>query len=103
MILQARISRGNDRGNQYRTGIYFTDKTDEAVVKDEVQKLAKNYNKPVVVETIPLKNFYRAEDYHQDYLDKNPGGYCHIEPGLLKWQKANLLPKPAYQKQDKKF
>lgn len=99
--------QGNDRGNQYRTGIYFTDKTDEAVVKGEVQKLAKNYSKPILVETIPLKNFYRAEDYHQDYLDKNPGGYCHIEPGLFEMaKKANPLPAApkatSYQKQDKK-
>ncbi|MGH1516073.1 peptide-methionine (R)-S-oxide reductase MsrB [Chryseobacterium sp. JK1] len=95
--------QGNDRGNQYRTGIYFTNKTDEAVVKDEVQKLAKNYSKPLLVETIPLKNFYKAEDYHQDYLDKNPGGYCHIEPGLFEMaKKANPLPKPAYHKQDRK-
>ncbi len=70
-------------GDNYRSGIYFTDKNTEAVVKAEVQKLAKNYTKPVVVETITLKNFYKAEDYHQDYLDKNPGGYCHIEPGLF--------------------
>lgn len=95
--------QGNDRGDQYRTGIYFTEKGDEEVVKEEVQKLAKNYGKPVVVETIPLKNFYKAEDYHQDYLDKNPGGYCHIEPGLFEMAKnANPLPKAKYQKQDKK-
>ena len=94
--------QGNDRGDQYRTGIYYTDKADEAIVKGEVQKLAKNYSKPVVVETIPLKNFYRAEDYHQDYLDKNPGGYCHIEPGLFEMaRKANPLPKAKYQKQSK--
>lgn len=95
--------QGNDRGDQYRTGIYSTDKATEAIVKEEVQKLAKNYSKPVVVETISLKNFYRAEDYHQDYLDKNPGGYCHIEPGLFEMAKnANPLPKAKYQKQDKK-
>lgn len=96
--------QGNDRGDQYRTGIYYTDKADEALVKAEVQKLAKGYSKPVVVETIPLKNFYKAEDYHQDYLDKNPGGYCHIEPGLFEMaKKANPLPKATpYQKQDKK-
>ncbi|MCS3529514.1 peptide-methionine (R)-S-oxide reductase MsrB [Chryseobacterium sp. JUb7] len=99
--------QGNDRGDQYRTGIYSTDKETEAVVKAEVEKLAKNYSKPVVVETIPLKNFYKAEDYHQDYLDKNPGGYCHIEPGLFEMAKnANSLPKKEtkemkYQKQDK--
>lgn len=99
--------QGNDRGDQYRTGIYTTDKETEAVVKEEVQKLAKNYSKPLVVETIPLKNFYKAEDYHQDYLDKNPGGYCHIEPGLFEMAKnANPLPKKdakaKYQKEDKK-
>jgi len=97
--------QGNDRGDQYRTGIYSTDKATEAIIKEEVQKLAKNYNKPLVVETIPLKNFYKAEDYHQDYLDKNPGGYCHIEPGLFEMAKnANPLPKKSemkYQKQDK--
>lgn len=99
--------QGNDRGNQYRTGIYSTDKETEALVKAEVEKLAKNYNKPMVVETIPLKNFYKAEDYHQDYLDKNPGGYCHIEPGLFEMARnANPLPKKQtkemkYQKQDK--
>lgn len=99
--------QGNDRGNQYRTGIYSTDKETETIVKAEVEKLAKNYNKPVVVETIPLKNFYKAEDYHQDYLDKNPGGYCHIEPGLFEMARnANPLPKKQtkemkYQKQDK--
>ncbi|WP_083535246.1 peptide-methionine (R)-S-oxide reductase MsrB [Chryseobacterium kwangjuense] len=95
--------QGNDRGNQYRTGIYFTNKADETLVKNEVLKLAKNYSKPVVVETVVLKNFYKAEDYHQDYLDKNPGGYCHIEPGLFEMaKKANPLPKAKYQKQDKK-
>nr|WP_228378028.1 peptide-methionine (R)-S-oxide reductase MsrB [Chryseobacterium luteum] len=95
--------QGNDRGNQYRTGIYFANKEDEALVKNEVLKLSKNYSKPVVVETVVLKNFYKAEDYHQDYLDKNPGGYCHIEPGLFEMAKnANPLPKAKYQKQDKK-
>ena len=95
--------QGNDRGDQYRTGIYSTDKETQAIIKEEVQKLAKNYTKPVVVETIPLKNFYKAEDYHQEYLNKNPGGYCHIEPGLFEMAKnANPLPKAKYQKQDKK-
>lgn len=94
--------QGNDRGDQYRTGIYTTDKATETIVKEEVQKLSKNYSSPVLVETIPLKNFYKAEDYHQDYLDKNPGGYCHIEPGLFEMAKnANPAPKAKYQKQDK--
>ncbi|WP_411911995.1 peptide-methionine (R)-S-oxide reductase MsrB [Chryseobacterium salviniae] len=97
--------QGNDRGDQYRTGIYSTDKETEAIVKAEVARLAKNYSKPVVVETIPLKNFYKAEDYHQDYLDKNPGGYCHIEPGLFEMARNANPPKKKetqYQKPDKK-
>jgi len=96
--------QGNDRGDQYRTGIYSTDKETEAVIKAEVARLARNYSKPVLVETIPLKNFYRAEDYHQDYLDKNPGGYCHIEPGLFEMARNANPPKKTtkYQKQDKK-
>ncbi len=86
--------QGNDIGDNYRSGIYFTDTNTAAVVKSEVEKLAKNYSKPIVVEVVTLKNFYKAEDYHQDYLDKNPGGYCHIEPGLFEEaKKANALPK----------
>lgn len=85
--------QGNDVGDNYRTGIYSTDAAIEAIVKTEVAKLAKNYNKPVVVETIALKNFYKAEDYHQDYLDKNPGGYCHIPLSVFEEaKKANPLP-----------
>ena len=85
--------QGNDVGDNYRSGIYTTDPAAEAIVKTEVAKLAKNYNKPVVVETIPLKNFYKAEDYHQDYLDKNPGGYCHIPLSVFEEaKKANPLP-----------
>ena len=80
--------QGNDRGDQYRTGIYYTDDADESFVKYKVQELAKGYNRAVLVEILPLKNFYKAEDYHQDYLDKNPSGYCHIEPGLLNWLKC---------------
>lgn len=85
--------QGNDVGDNYRSGIYTTDPTAEAIVKTEVAKLAKNYSKPVVVETIPLKNFYKAEDYHQDYLEKNPGGYCHIPLSVFEEaKKANPLP-----------
>ena len=86
--------QGNDVGDNYRSGIYFTDKETGEIVKSEVQKIAKNYKKKIVVETITLKNFYKAEDYHQDYLDKNPGGYCHIEPGIFEEARnANPLPK----------
>ena len=75
--------QGEDSGTQYRTGVYFTDAADEAIIRDTINRLAKNYSAPVVVEIEKLKNFYAAEDYHQDYLDKNPNGYCHVSPELF--------------------
>ena len=93
--------QGNDMGTRYRTGIYYSGKNDLSTIWSEVDKLSKAYKKPVVVEVKPLKNFYKAEDYHQDYLGKNPGGYCHIEPGLFEMaRKAN--PPHTYQKPDDK-
>lgn len=76
--------QGNDRGTQYRTGIYYTDPAERPIIEKSLEQLQKHYNKPLAIEVGPLKNFYPAEDYHQDYLDKNPGGYCHINPGLFK-------------------
>ncbi len=70
--------QGGDAGTQYRTGIYYTDKTDLPVIEKSIKRLQKRYDKPIAVEVGPLVNFYRAEEYHQRYLDKNPGGYCHI-------------------------
>ena len=62
--------QGNDRGTQYRTGIYYTDVADLPVIRETVNRLAANYTRPLEVEIEPLKNFYPAEEYHQDYLDK---------------------------------
>lgn len=70
--------QGNDRGTQYRTGIYYNDKQDEKIISSALNKLSKKYRKPIVIENMPLKNYYSAEEYHQDYLEKNPNGYCHI-------------------------
>ncbi len=75
--------QGGDRGTQYRTGIYYTDKADLLVIQKTVEHLAMNYTRPLEVEIKPLENYYSAEDYHQDYLDKNPDGYCHINPALF--------------------
>lgn len=74
--------QGNDRGRQYRTGIYFTDSADEALAREFIANEQKKYKQPIVVELEPLKNFVLAEDYHQDYLKKNPHGYCHIDLNL---------------------
>lgn len=75
--------QGGDVGTQYRTGIYYTDEADVPMIRGEMDKLRKQYDRAVMIEVLPLKNFYRAEDYHQDYLEKNPGGYCHIPQALF--------------------
>jgi len=70
--------QGEDEGIQYRTGIYYTDEADLRVIDAELTALQEQYEKPLAVECKPLENFYPAEEYHQKYLEKNPGGYCHI-------------------------
>ena len=76
--------QGNDVGTQYRTGIYYTDAADRAVIDSVIDREKLLYQYPIVVEVKPLDNFYAAEDYHQQYLLKNPTGYCHITPRLMK-------------------
>lgn len=71
--------QGNDRGTQYRTGIYYTDDADEPVIAAALAAEQKKYPKPIVVENLPLQAFDAAEEYHQDYLAKNPDGYCHVD------------------------
>ena len=100
--------QGNDRGSQYRTGIYYTNAADLPIIKEAIETLAKKYSKPIVVEVEPLVNFYPAEEYHQDYLGKHPDGYCHISPELFDFaRKANKekttgkpLSEKKFQKQD---
>lgn len=86
--------QGNDRGTQYRTGIYFDDPADSAIIAQKLSALQQHFSSTVVVENLPLKNFYTAEEYHQDYLEKNPGGYCHIPQGLFEYAR-NANPEPA--------
>ncbi len=70
--------QGNDVGVQYRTGIYYTDKDQLPAIEAVCQEETARVGRPLVVEVMPLKNFFTAEEYHQKYLDKNPTGYCHI-------------------------
>lgn len=70
--------QGHDHGTQYRTGVYFTDPADQPVIAGFIGKQQPYYSRPIVVEIEELRNFYPAEEYHQDYLDKNPHGYCHV-------------------------
>ncbi len=71
--------QGNDRGTQYRSGVYYIDEGDREIAEHFLGELAKNYDESLAVELLPLDNFYLAEDYHQDYLVKNANGYCHID------------------------
>ena len=70
--------QGNDRGVQYRTGIYYTDESQLPEIKTVYREQEEKAGAKLAVEMEPLKNFYTAEEYHQKYLDKNPNGYCHI-------------------------
>lgn len=71
--------QGPDVGSQYRTGIYYLDERDRDIIVKSRDNIQKSYEKKVVTEIEPLKNYYKAEEYHQKYLKKNPNGYCHIK------------------------
>ena len=80
--------QGGDTGHQYRTGIYYADPAQlpeiEAVYRAQEAKAGSK----LAVELLPLQNFFTAEEYHQKYLDKNPGGYCHIPREMLHLARA---------------
>lgn len=80
--------QGEDKGTRYRTGIYWSDETDGSVIDEIFAEVQARYDKPVVVEKESLKCFYTAEDYHQDYLVKNPEGYCHLSPDTIRFAKT---------------
>ncbi|MGJ0847959.1 peptide-methionine (S)-S-oxide reductase [Tissierella praeacuta DSM 18095] len=71
--------QGPDIGNQYRTGIYYIDDKDLEFINKTLEEQKTKHTKPIATEIKKLKSFYDAEEYHQDYLKKNPGGYCHID------------------------
>jgi peptide methionine sulfoxide reductase msrA/msrB len=82
--------QGNDVGTRYRTGIYYTDEGDRAAIEGVYGAVESRVGAELVVELEPLSNFYNAEEYHQDYLDKNPNGYCHLPAFLFQYaKKAN--------------
>lgn len=75
--------QGNDVGDQYQTGIYYTDAVTGVAVNEFVDRERRKYDH-FAVEVEPLRSFFRAEDYHQDYLSRNPWGYCHIKPSAFR-------------------
>ena len=93
----AKNRQGNDIGTQYRTGIYYKDLQDREVIEDSLAELQKNYKQPIAVELEPLQNYCTAEEYHQKYLDKNPGGYCHIGKDSFEKAKQAREEPPKYQ------
>lgn len=99
--------QGNDRGIQYRTGIYYTKETDAEMIQKVLADEQKKYAKPIVTEVQPLKNYYLAEEYHQDYLEKNPNGYCHIDLDILHEQEIVIdsadYPRPSDEELKKKL
>ena len=72
--------QGMDTGIQYRTGIFWTDEAQLPAVREVFGREQEKAGAPLAVLVEPLRNFFSAEEYHQKYLEKNPGGYCHIAP-----------------------
>lgn len=77
--------QGEDVGTRYRTGIYYTDTEELPCIRKVYDEIGSQYEMPLAVELEPLKNFYPAEDYHQDYLENNPDGYCHLPLELFEF------------------
>ncbi len=75
--------QGEDVGTRYRTGVYYTSTEDLPLLEEIFNEVNTKIGKPLAVELEPLKNFYSGEEYHQDYLVKNPSGYCHIPYALM--------------------
>ena len=86
--------QGHDEGTRYRTGIYYTDAEDLPVIDKVYAEEQQHYAQPLAVEKQPLERFYTAEEYHQDYLDKNPTGYCHLPQSLFEFART-AREKPA--------
>lgn len=93
--------QGEDCGTRYRTGIYYSDPADLATIRYVYDGVARELGvaalddaqgEKMAVEVLPLQNYYPAEDYHQDYLDKNPHGYCHLPESLFALSRGARCP-----------
>lgn len=87
--------QGNDIGTQYRSGIFYAQEADLPAIEQSIAKLQARLGEQVAIEVAPLKTFTPAEEYHQDYLDKNPGGYCHLGGDLFR-NAAQAVPDASY-------
>ena len=77
--------QGHDEGTRYRTGVYYITDDQLPIINKVFAEQQAQLSQPIAVECQPLKNFYTAEEYHQDYLDKNPNGYCHLPTALFEF------------------
>ncbi len=88
--------QGNDIGSQYRTGIYYTNDNQREIIENSLKELQNSYKAKIAVECLPLTKFITAENYHQKYLDKNRGGYCHINFDKIKRLKSAVVNPKLY-------
>ena len=99
--------QGNDQGTQYRTGVYYVDEEDKTVIEEVTANEQLKYKENIVTEIQPLKNYILAEDYHQNYLDNNPTGYCHTDLSKIPKEKPKVYaynyPKPSIDEIKKKL
>src|ERR1041385_832044 len=89
--------QGHDTGTQYRSIILYSNETQKAAAEKSKAEAQKRFTQPIVTEIVPLKKFYKAEDYHQDYYRSNPQqGYCRavIRPKVEKFEKKLKEAKP---------
>ncbi|MBR4136195.1 MAG: peptide-methionine (S)-S-oxide reductase MsrA [Bacteroidales bacterium] len=85
--------QGHDLGTRYRTGVYYTDDAEKLVISDFFHLKQQEYDLPIVTEIEKLQNYYPADEYHQDYLDKHPDGYCHLPVELFRFAKNAKMKK----------
>ena len=79
--------QGEDCGTRYRTGVYYTEDAEKKPIMEIFEEVSKEFGAPLAVECCPLECYWSAEEYHQDYLDKNPQGYCHLRQELFEYAK----------------
>ena len=79
--------QGHDIGTRYRTGVYYTSEQQADEIREVFAEEQSKYAEELAVELLPLSCFYPADEYHQDYLDKHPDGYCHLPLSLFTWAK----------------
>jgi len=73
-----------DIGTHYRSAIFYFTLEDKEIIEQYIECIKEFYLEKIVVQVLPASDFWPAEDYHQNYLDKNPSGYCHIGPKHFK-------------------